>query len=219
MKRGLTKEPSIKGMLFTAMSGVTLGLALGCVLLIQEKPMKASSSNSVSHVQGFYRADYSVGSVASEETPTTRSRMSRLNRKTPGPISFTESELNHYLSEFKSSETNEDGSPADISFSAPNVCLEEKAIVLNTKVVVNPKSDRFEVMVQAFCHFEQGADGPEMKLDRLVLNSFVVPEIGSFVGDMFMAKLSAMPWRAEMVDCWKAIREIELLEDTIVLVL
>lgn len=215
MRRGLPKEPTIKGMLFTAMSGTMLGLLLGAVILLKEKPTNLGTVDRL----GIYRAQYSAGSVATAESATTRSRLSRLSRKTAGPIPFSESELNQYLSQFKSSNTNADGTPANISFSSPNVRLEENAFVLNSKVVVNPKSDRFEIMVQAFCHFETGSDGIEMKIDRIVLNSFVVPEFGGFVGDMFLSKLSAISWPADVVDSWKAIREIELLEDNLVLVL
>lgn len=219
MKRGLPKEPSIKGMLFTAMSGVMLGSLLACVILLKETPTRGSTSDSSEAGLGAYAAEYSAGRAASEESATMRSRMSRLNRRTPGPIPFTESELNHYLSQFKSSDTNEDGSPANVTFSPPNIRLEDKAFVLHSKVVVNPKSDRFEIMMQAFCHLENGANGVEVKIDRLVLNSFVLPGFGGLVGDMFLSKLSAISWPAEAVDSWKAIREIELLQDKLVLVL
>lgn len=218
MRRVLPKEPTIKGILFTAMSGAVLGLLLGTVILLKETPTKSRSVGEGQRL-GVYTAEYSVGSVASAESATTRSRLSRLSRKSPGPIPFTEAELNQYLSQFKSAEVNADGTPADFSFSAPNICVEENAFVMNSKVVVNPKSDRFEIMVQAFCHFESGSDGIEMKIDRIVLNSFVVPKLGSFVGDMFLSKLSAIPWPADAVDSWNAIREVELLEDKLVLVL
>ena len=219
MKGGLPKEPTIKGMLFTALSGTVLGLLFGAVILLKETPTKSRSAGAGVENLGIYTAEYSVGSVASAESATMRSRLSRLSRKTPGPIPFSESELNQYLSQFQSTDTNADGTPVDISFSLPNIRLEEKAFVLNSKVVVNPKSDRFEIMVQAFCHFETGPDGIEMKMDRIILNSFVVPEFGGFVGDMFLSKLSAISWPADVVDSWNAIREIELLEKSLVLVL
>lgn len=219
MKRGLPKEPTIKGMLFTAMSGAVLGLLLGSVILLKETPTKSRNVGDGYQRVGVYQGQYSVGAVATAESATTRSRLSRLNRRSPGPIPFTEAELNQYLGQFKSAETNADGSPADFSFSAPNICLEENAFVMNSKVVVNPKSDRFEIMVQAYCHFESGSDGIEMKIDRIILNSFVVPALGGFVGDIFLSKLSAIPWPADVVDSWNAIREVELLEDKLVLVL
>jgi len=219
MRRVLPKEPTIQGMLFTAMSGAALGLLLGAVILLKETPTKSRSVGEGIQRLGIYTAEYSLGSVASAESATTRSRLSRLSRKSPGPIPFTEAELNQYLGQFKSAEVNADGTPADFSFSAPNICVKENAFVMNSKVVVNPKSDRFEIMVQAFCHFESGSDGIEMKIDRIVLNSFVVPELGSFVGDMFLSKLSAIHWPADVVDSWNAIREVELLEDKLVLVL
>lgn len=221
MKRGLPKEASIKGMLFTAFSGTLVGLLLACVILLTEMPKNSQGTASLSSVArlGIYQAEYSVGSVASEESATTRSRMSRLSRKMPGSIPFTESELNYYLRQYRSGDTNEDGTPANVSFSSPNVRLEEKAFVISSKIVVNPKSDRFEILAQVFCHLENGANGIELKIDRLVLNSLVVPQLGGIVGDMLLSKLAAIPLPADLVDSWKAIREIELLEGKLVLVL
>ncbi len=221
MKRGLPKEASIKGMLFTAFSGTLVGLILACVILLKETPKKSQGTPSVSSVPrlGIYQAEYSIGSVDAAESATSRSRMSRLSRKTPGPIPFSESELNYYLSQYRSADTNEDGTPANVSFSSPNVRLEEKSFVVSSKIVVNPKSDRFEILAQVFCHLENGENGIELKIDRLVLNSLVVPQLGGIVGDMILSKLAAIPLPADLVDSWKAIREIELLEDKLVLVL
>ncbi len=128
-------------------------------------------------------------------------------------------EINHYLSQFQSAETNEDGSPADISFSSPNVRIETDSFILSTKLLISPTKDRFEILVQATGHFENEEDGVEMKIDKIVLNSLVVPKLGGVVDSLFFANAAMIPLPTEVKSALGAIREVELLQDQIVLAL
>ena len=118
MKRRLPKEPSTVGMILTAISGVSLGILLGSFILLREAPLRGNEPAESGKI-GDYAAYYSPGSAAAAESATVKSRISRLGRQIPGSIPFTEMEINHYLSQFKSADTNEDGTPSNISFSSP----------------------------------------------------------------------------------------------------
>jgi len=218
MKRKLPKEPSKTGMILTAVSGVSLGVLIGSFLLLRQAPMRGNQSSTADRI-GDYAAHYSPGAIASAESATFKSRISRLGRQIPGSIPFTEMEINHYLSQFKSSDTTEDGEPANVTITSPNVRIESDHFVLSTKMVFNPKKDRFEVLVQASGHFENVEDGVRMKIDRLLLNSLPVPQIGGLVNGLFQSNASIFPLPTEVKSSLGAIREIELLEDQVVLVL
>ncbi len=209
-------------MILTASSGIVLGTLLGSVILLMETPLRLKGSPSSASVEklGNYTASYSTGAVASAETVTMNSRLSRLGRKIPGSIPFTELEINHYLSQFKSSTTNPDGSPAKVALSSANVRVEDGLFVLSTKIVMNPKTDRFEILVQAIGHFENRANGIVMKVDRLLMNSLAVPQFGGFAERAFLSTASGvLPLPAEIKDGWNSVREVELVQDKIVLVL
>lgn len=218
MKRGLPKEPSTIGMILTAISGVSLGILLGGFILLREPPLRGAGPTGPGKI-GDYAAYFAPGSVAAAESATVKSRISRLGRQIPGSIPFTEMEINHYLSQYKSSETTEDGSPANISFSSPNVRIETDRFVLSSKIVVNPKKDRFEVLFQAFGHFENRENGVKMKIDKILLNSLRVPKFGGFVENLFDSNRAMFPLPTEVKSSLDAIREVELLQDQIVLAL
>ncbi len=205
-------------MILTAVSGITLGILLGGFLLLKEPPLRGKGPSGVEKM-GDYATYYTPGSIASAESATVRSRISRLARQVPGAIPFTEMEINHYMSQFQSAETTEDGKPADVAFSPPNVRIENEAFVLSTKLVFNPKGDRFEVLVQAMGRFENGESGVALKVDRLLLNSLPVPQFGGLVQNLFMKNAAAIPLPTEVQDSLGAIKEIELLPDQVVLML
>jgi len=219
MRRGLPKEPSVKGMLFTATSGAVLGILLGGVILLKEMPTKGAPAEGSANQLGAYTAQYSLGSVAAAESPTMKLRMSALTRRAPGPIKFSEAEVNYFLSQFKSAAKDEEGNPANLSIGSPNVSLKEGAFVLNSKVIVNPTSDRFELMVQAYCRFEKSSDGHALKVDRLLMNSLKVPPVGGYVQDAFTKQLASISWPAELAEAWNAAREIQVLENSLIIVL
>lgn len=218
MKRGLPKEPSISGMLLTAISGVTLGVLLGGFILLREAPLRGVNPSGPGKI-GDYAAYYSPGSVASAESATVKSRISRLGRQIPGSIPFTEMEINHYLGQYKSADTTEDGAPANIAFSSPNVRIETDQFILSSKIIVNPKKDRFEVLLQAYGHFENRENGVNMKIDKILLNSLRVPKFGGLVENLFESNKAMFPLPTEVKNSLGAIREVELLPDQIVLAL
>lgn len=205
-------------MILTAISGVSLGILLGSFILLKETPLRGKGP-SVAGKMGQYTAYFDPGSIASAESATVRSRISRLARQVPGAIPFTEMEINHYLNQFQSAETNEDGTPADVAFSAPNVRLENDAFVMSAKLVFSPQKDPFEILVQAKGHFENQEDGVRMKIDQLLMNSLVVPKLGGLVEGLFRKNVSAIPLPTELDGSLGAIKEVELLENQIVLAL
>ena len=219
MRRGLPKEPTVKGMLFTATSGAVLGILLGGVILLKEMPTRGTPTDGSANRIGVYTAEYSTGRVAAAESPTMKLRMSALSRRAPGPIKFTESEVNYFLSQFKSAANDEEGNPANLTIGSPNVTLKDGAFVLNSKVIVNPASDRFELIVQAHCRFEKSTEGHDLKVDRLLMNSLEVPPIGGYVQDAFTKQLATIAWPAELAEAWNAAREIQVLEDSLIIVL
>ena len=208
MKRKLPKEPSTVGMIFTAISGFSLGILLGGQL----------GGNEDGQL-GDYAMYYNPGAVASIESATVRSRISRLSRQVPGSIPFTEMEINHYFSQYKSAEMNEEGNPADISFASPNVRIENDQFVLSSKIVLNPSKDRFEIVAQAIGHFENSPNGVDLKVEKLCLNSLALPEFGGFIDNLFQGSISSIPLPTEVSGALGAIKEVELLEDQIVLAL
>ena len=218
MRRKLPKEPSTGGMIFTAVSGISLGILLAGFVLLREPPQKVKSIPATSDGKlGDYSAYYVTGSVASAESATVRSRISRLGRQVPGSIPFTEMEINHYMSQFKSADTDEEGNPADVAFSAPNALLEEDQFVLSAKFVLSPQKDRFEIVAQAAGRIVNRDDGPRVVVDRILLNSLPLPKFGGIVQSVFMANASAIPFPTEVRSSLGAIKEVELLEDQIVL--
>jgi|GEM_PF-780030 hypothetical protein len=221
MKRKLPKEPSALGMIFTAISGISLGILLGAFILIKEPPrtVRNQSSESENEQLGKYATYYIPGAAASSESATIRSRISRLARQVPGAIPFTEMEINHYFSQRKSAETDAEGNPADISFASPNVRIENDQFVLSSKIVLNPTKDRFEIIAQAIGHFENGSNGVNLKVEKLYLNSLVLPKFGGFIEELFQGSISAIPLPTEVSGSLGAIKEVELLEDQIVLAL
>ncbi len=218
MKRRLPKEPSTGGMILTAISGISLGILLGSFILLREAPLRGNNTAGSGKI-GDYAAYYSPGSVAAAESATVKSRISRLGRQIPGSIPFTEMEINHYLSQFKSADTNEDGTPTNISFSSPNVRIETDQFVMSGKIVVNPQNDRFEVLLQAFGRFENGDNGVKMKIEKILLNSLRVPKFGGLVENLFESNKAMFPLPTEVKSSLGAIREVELLENQIVLAL
>ena len=148
-----------------------------------------------------------------------KSRTSRLRRQVPGSIPFTEMEINHYLSQFKIADTNEDGNPSNISFSSSNVRIETEHFVLSGKIIVNPQKDRLEVLMQAFGRFENGDSGVKMKIDKILLNPLRIPKFGGLVDDLFESNKAVFPLPIEVECSLGAIREVVLQEDQIVLAL
>ena len=221
MKRKLPKEPSAVGMIFTAISGISLGILLGGFILIKEPPISVRNQpgGNGDDQLGRYATNYIPGAVASSESATVRSRISRLARQVPGSIPFTEMEINHYFSQYKSAETDEEGNPADISFAAPNVRIENDQFVLSSKIVLNPSKDRFEIVAQAIGRFENSPSGVDLKIEKLYLNSLALPKFGGLIDNLFQGSLSAIPLPTEVSGSLGAIKEVELLEDQIVLVL
>jgi len=91
---------------------------------------------------------YSLGVAMAAELATVKSRTSRLVRKIPASIPYTEMKINHYLSQYNSADTNKDGTPSNISFSYPRVRIKTDRTAFNGKNIVKPQKDRFEVFLE-----------------------------------------------------------------------
>ena len=221
MKRKLPEEPTTAGMIFTAISGISLGILLGGFILIKEPPrtVRGQPGGNEDGQLGDYATYFNPGAVASIESATVRSRISRLARQVPGSIPFTEMEINRYFSQYKSAETDEEGNPADISFASPNVRIENDQLVLSSKIVLNPSKDRFEIVAQAIARFENSPNGVNLKVEKLYLNSLALLKFGGFIGNLFQGSISSISLPTEVSRALGAIKEVELLEDQIVLAL
>ena len=90
---------------------------------------------------------------------------------------------------------------------------------MSGKIIVNPQKDRFELLMQAFGRFENGESGVKMKIDKILLNSLRIPKFGGLVDNLFESNNAMFPLPTEVKSSLGAIREIELLEDQIVLAL
>ena len=59
----------------------------------------------------------------------------------------------------------------------------------------------------------------DLKVEKLCLNSLALPEFGGFIDNLFQGSISSIPLPTEVSGALGAIKEVELLEDQIVLAL
>ena len=135
-------------MIFTAISGISLGILLGGFILIKEPPrtVRGQLGGNEDGQLGDYAMYYNPGAVASSESATVRSRISRLSRQVPGFIPFTEMEINHYFSQYKSAEMNEEEIRRHF-FRFAKCRIENDQFVLSSKIVLNPSKDRSRLLL------------------------------------------------------------------------
>ncbi len=212
------KEPSLVALLFTAVSGSILGLLLGMYLLISAPATKATVEPSESQAAkpGRYQAYYIPGQPGTSETKNFRLSINRLVRQMPGQVVFLEREINYFLAQFKGAEKTADGEETNVRMGSPNIRILDEGFVLSLPITINPTTDRFDLTIQSYGHFEKSSNGPRLVVDKLLLNSLPIPlGIG---GSMIVGSfLSQVPLEEDMVNAWKAIQQIDSKDGSFVI--
>lgn len=215
MKKLKPKEPKASSIIITAFTGIFLGGALGVSLLLS-KPVNVVSKMPDADAPGSlgdYTTHFVVGRKAAAETTNLRSGIARIQRRTPGPVSFSEDEINYYLGKLK---PKEEENAADKSAGAGtrleqfNVRIVGDVMIASVKIIIDPTGDRFEMLAQAEVGFENTDDGPQLLVKSLRVNSLPVPTFGGMVGSMIQSKLTETEWPEEYIEMWENIRNIEL---------
>ncbi|MBD5779240.1 hypothetical protein IEN85_07025 [Pelagicoccus sp. NFK12] len=211
MKKLKSKEPKLSTLIFTACSGIALGIALGAFLLLSKNVSVASSvpDPALLSKPGNYNTYYLAGRVDGGESPNLRSGKGRIQRRSPGPVSFSEGEVNYF---FKSLDFGEpvDGEGAPVKVSPFNVRIEGDQIYTSLKIVVDQSGSPVEFMVMANVGFDNTDEGPEFKVKSLRINSLPIPGMAGLVSSMIESKIAETPWPEEVLEMWQNIRAIEV---------
>ncbi|MDQ8202139.1 hypothetical protein [Pelagicoccus sp. SDUM812003] len=219
MKKLKPKEPTLLSVIMTGCSGVSLGVLLGIWLLITE-PVNAVSKlpdADAPRKLGDYGTDFKAGRKAAAETTNARSAVSRIQRRTPGPVSFSEEEINYFIGSLEpEKEGADDAEESSTSLENFNVRIDGDVMHASVKVVMNPTGDRFEMLVQARLHFENSEAGPELVIDSMRVNSLPVPAVGGMISSMISSKLASTEWPEDFVEMWQNIKSIELESDKMI---
>ena len=205
------KEPTLGFMLFTAFSGVFLG-TLAAVAMLLSKPVDSASGAAPSeddHKIGDFSVGYQPGIALSSESAAFKSRMTRFRRKLPGPLTFNEGEVNYFLRQFESAASEgEETEASNLKLSSPNLKIADEKLILSSVVVINPDTDPFKLTVQTEIRFDVTESGPRLRMGSAHLNSLPIP---GFVSSMLIGKLMGKAsFPAELLDAWKAVKEITL---------
>ena len=217
------KEAKLLPLLFTAASGICLGLLLGIFYLLSLPPEKLSSAPKpdTERVPGRYTATFVEGRRG-VETPNLRTGVSRIERRTIGPVSFSEDEVNYFFSQFKgdkdekskptgpSQQGQDEQEKPESSLEQFNVHLDGDQMVVSFKLIIDPKGDRFEMLVQGNVGFENTDTGPQLRVNSLKVNSLPVPTLGGAVTSMIESKIAQAQLPDDLVKMWKNVRKIEL---------
>lgn len=221
MKKLKTKEPKLSILILTAASGILLGGLLGMSILLSKQPVVVTSTmedESAAKELGDYTTYYTPGRTTGMETPNLRSGMGRMQRRSPGPISFSEEEVNYFFNRINFESPAEEG---EEQASAPrfgpfNVKINGDEILASFKIVVDPSGEAFEMMVFAELEFTNVDQGPELAVKNLRLNSLPVPGFGGLVSSMIESKIAETPWPEELVEMWQNVKAIEVESDKLI---
>lgn len=221
MKRINRKEPSKFSMIFTALSGVSLGVLGGAylMLMLPAKTVARTPGEDILSKPGNYNTFYVSGQTGSAETVSMKTALARIERRSPGPVSFSEEEVNFFLERLfdESKSKEEDGSEGEqekgaISFGRINVNLSGDQMFMSIKA----KWGTLDVLAQSKVSFENTEQGPVFKVHSLRLNSLPVPMLGGLVSSKIVSKIEAIEFSEENLTRWKNIKEIELESDKLI---
>ncbi len=220
MKEITQREPGLAPLLFTALSGVSLGLLLGLWLLLMEPSYRVPRAPSAEEQAkpGDYAAYHVGGRVGVVETPNLRTGLTKLERRTTGPVTFTEEELNYFFAKQPSpavASAGEKGPPS--SLEGLNFHMTGDQLFVNFKLILDPQGKRFELLVLAEVAFENTDAGPVMKVKSTKLNALPLPNLGGFVTGLASGKLAEAPLPEGMLKMWNNIRGISVVEGQLVL--
>lgn len=212
MKPIKQKEPKLITLIFTAFSGISLGLLLGIFLLIKEPPSTVSKIPTPEEkaTVGNYKAWQVSGKVGAAESPNYRTAISRIQRRTLGPVSLSEEEINYFFAQFKNGEKPAEGANQSSSLDGLNFYLEGDQMIASFRLVIDPKGDRFEMLVQANVDFENSDAGPKLVIKSMKVNSLPLPNVGNMLAGMVASKLQEAELPEDLVKMWENVKKIEL---------
>ncbi|MDQ8184554.1 hypothetical protein [Pelagicoccus sp. SDUM812002] len=212
MKTLKPKEPKLSSLILTSASGIVLGVLLGVSILLS-KPVSIVSAvpdQELLSKPGNYNTYYRSGRVDSGESPNLRSGVGRIQRRTAGPVSFSEGEVNHFFKSLNVGEpvnTSEDSSAKIGPF---NVRIEGDQIYTSLKIVLDPNGNPFEMMVMANVGFENSDEGPQLVVNSVRINSLPIPGLAGIVSSMIETSIAETAWPEEVLEMWQNIRAIEV---------
>ena len=220
------KDPGLAQLILTAGSGIVLGLLAGAAYLLSMPVSRAAKVPDAALLDkpGELTTYYTPGATASVDSPTLSSRLSRIERRTPGPLTFTEEEVNRYIQSLREEAKDAAAAPqgeaapeSELKIDSINVRIADGEMLWGMKKVLNPTTDPFEMLVQMTAHFENTeSEGPRFVIDSIRLNSMPVPSLAGAVPAMIVGKLSDMGWPEHLVRKWENIKEIQLQDKAMV---
>lgn len=213
MKKITPKEPKRSTLVMTALSGVMLGVLLAVSLLLsrQSSTVTTLPDESLLSQPGNYTTYYLKGRVDGAESANLRSGTGRIMRRSPGPVSFSEGEVNHFFSAIEFGEVvAEEGSTPPARIGPFNVRLDGDRIIASLKITVDATGEPFELLVLANVVFENSDTGPELLIRNVRINSLPVPGMAGLVSSMIASKISETPWPEELVEMWENIKSVQV---------
>lgn len=213
MKNIKPKEPKLLTLILTASSGVVLGGLLGISILLSRPPVTVTTvpeEDSQTKV-GDYNTYFTPGRVDAGESANLRSGVGRIKRRTNGPVSFSEAEVNRFFKDIDFGEpVAEEGAAAPANIGPFNVRISGDQIFATLKITVDPEGKPFEVLVLANLGFENSDAGPSLVVNSLRVNSLPIPGFAGLITSMIESKVAETPWPEEILEMWQNIKGIEV---------
>lgn len=170
---------------------------------------------------GNYNTYVLPGRVAGSESANLRSGTGRILRRTAGPVSFSEDEINYFFEniEFPKPDT-EDGEKEQVKGGARMgpfvVRLVGDKIYGSFKIVIDPQGSPFELRAVSELSFENTDAGPVLHVSNTRINSLPVPDIGGIFSSMVADKIAETAWPEDLIEMWQNIRKIEVESDKVI---
>ncbi|MBK1875421.1 hypothetical protein [Pelagicoccus mobilis] len=213
MKKMKPKEPKLLTLILTATSGVVLGGLLGISVLLSRSPVTVTTVPEEDEYTkvGDYNTYFTPGRVDAGESANLRSGTSRIKRRTNGPVSFSEAEVNRFFKNIKFGDpVVEEGGKKPANIGPFNVRISGDQIYATLKITVDPEGSPFEVLVLADLGFENSDAGPELVVNSLRVNSLPIPGFAGLVTSMIESKVAETPWPEDILEMWQNIKSIEV---------
>jgi len=214
------KPPSYGGLVFSATSGLILGALLAVVALLATQPRRLSPSELEEGVElrpGDYQTAYAPGQGGLSNSPNFRRRMQRFLQKQPGPLMFSERDINGFLGDFAIEAPEGEGDrPEPYRASSPVARLSEGRFELSVKATINPTTNPFDLVVRILGRLEPSESGPAFRFEKLYLNSLPLP--GFVARNLIHASLEKQPLDPRLVEAWEAAREAEITDGALAVV-
>ncbi len=223
MKFVKPKEPKLSALILTASSGICCGFALAAYLLFitPVDVVSKTPSEEVLSKPGEYRAFYKPGRVGGSESRNLETAIKRIKRRTPGPVTLDESEINYLFEQFgkaaDSGKESEKAAPQGTRVEDLKTRFEGERMFVGMKLVSQSGGSRTNHLLQAELGFSNGEAGPFLTVKSVTINSLPLPMLGGVVGSMIRSKVEEIEWPAEYVEMWNNIREIRVESGSLVL--